>query len=547
MSQIDNAIKKADVIIVMGGDGVHLAHEAKAGLLDLKEEANVGDLLFIALAHTCASLLARYSDPASIEHIAATEIAETVRACRETYNESNKPVLEPKQEDATIEDIQHEMDAITSSLSFGLSRLAGGRVDDLSINAFKTVLEKNTPAIAEKISLFINKNADENDALIDQITEAGHKLDSRGKIIEQLTSEKSQLSEQLRATSADLERKESIITGMQVTARDRQREIDNFKAMDPQGMKKRLATSKLERAELKTANVKMRKEVATTTAAMDFLRGQYAKLDANYLVMTETHKDIVSSMERLTGSTLEGNLAYQRSDESDDYAWIHIFYLQKFLPQSEKSKPVGQRNVNTLSFYLEAKTSYGVNVDFMLSEWGYVTYPIIDGMTDWFGANMIAAAQEMYEESIKVTAPDIWARFEYLRSLKLEDLQGVPIKAVTALKAVGVVNVGQAGSNTPERLKALSGITITEAKRLLAACQPYFDQWVEEHGALDVHASRQEDGKAQVDATMAKCLRASVAKLRDEVPTLFARVEMSLADQFAESLGECRETEKASG
>lgn len=533
--RINSALKKLDVIVLMStGDKEVLSHAEgiRYSLETILDNGDLSDEFFSDLSSSSMSMLANFNKD-TIEGIAAVEVADTVNECRQFFNDSNKPEIE-KISGASVDDAEKEINDINTSLSFALSRLKSGRIDDLTINSINAVIEKHTPSLANIISSLVNDGADDYNGLIDQLEKLSVEYDSRGVVLEQIEKEKLTISGKLKQTLNELQIANDCTTSIRSELSKANGDLKELNALNPQRLKRQLAESKTKRASLNAEVTKLRKEEQSRNMALNFLRTQYSKLNANYSILSGLHNEIVKGMKLLTGTTLEGDLAYQRSNDSPDYAWVNVCYMQRVLSKEQCDLPVGHRIVNFPHYCYEVKTSLGVNVNVYLSEWGYINYQIIPGFTDWFGRNLDETLQDAFDACIQDDHPELWARFKYLRNVIVAEIPGIGEKTIKALAENNIFNAGQVGSNSPERLKQLTGLTLTECKKALSLCREAFDKWVSEHGELDIYSSRGTDSPDNVDKVQRQALVESTLKLEREYPELVKVIERSLPEIYIE-------------
>lgn len=354
-----------------------------------------------------------------------------------------------------------------------------------AIGGFETLLTANLKMISEAA----NEHIDEFNELIDGLYDRDDALAEQTKLIHELRQQIAQFDQSIayagQEASAKLEAKETELyeaqramngleakySAMQFTTRQLERQLAEFKSMDPAGMKKRIKEKNdlLEQqraaiAKHKSNEAGYRKEVLEKERRIKELLVAINEQDREL----ESRHNVIMELESCRDAKLHWFKHLAKTYKGEDGALWNVYLvdhgLQSNLPYL----------VNDLNWKLHAMKSDGSGCSVMLSQWMNPIYPAPFGT----GApeDMTMDIYSFMHDALEKSHPHLQPRAEWAKTVSIHEC-GLPARTISLLEGAELDTLYKVMSNQGAALNKVKGIGEKLIAQIVYACELKVKEW----------------------------------------------------------------------
>lgn len=337
-----------------------------------------------------------------------------------------------------------------------------------------------------------NAHIDDFNGLIDQLVARDGELDEQIALVSKLRQQVAEAEqriadaqEEARAKSEQAEnavyaanRKadgaQADLNAANIQIRELERTIKAYKAMDPEGLKRKVAeqrkkleerliainASKNEISGYRRDNTRLSRSVTELTA---IINQQQADLDERQQVINDMAR--FKEISLLWGKHL-------RNHYPDDNGIRWNVYLVEGGIQSDKSYLL-----NDLSWKLHAMRSDATGCTVMLSEWMSPIFPSV--IAKDIPMEAIRDIHAFMLDALAITHPHLQPRAEWAQTVHISEI-GLNAKVQGLLEDAGITDLWKLMVNQSDKLLAIKGIGAKLADQIISAGQAAVRQWEKE-------------------------------------------------------------------
>lgn len=161
------------------------------------------------------------------------------------------------------------------------------------------------------------------------------------------------------------------------------------------------------------------------------------------------------------------------------------------------------RFVNNLSFHINIRTTYGVDLVTRLDEWGMVQYQTLELFKDEIPKDLYETLISAHHEIVAIRNPHLKRFYDWAHTFSLVDLPGLTTTNRALLKnELGVSNLAQLGCCFTSDLTRLKGVGETTARKWRALAYEQGAAWMKEHGPVELEKTMTGVTAASLPATL---------------------------------------------
>lgn len=369
-----------------------------------------------------------------------------------------------------------------------------------AIGSFETLLTANMTMIIEAANAHIN----EFNVLVGELEARDSELLTQAILVSELRQQVAEAEQRIAAArqegAAELEAKEAELykaqramnevetkfSALQYTSRQLERQLADFNAMDPAGMKRRikeknelLEVQRTAIAKHKGNEAAYRSEVLTLERRINELLGsindQDRELERRHTVIMELES---ARAAKLVWHKHLGN-TYKGEDGTLWNVYLVDYGLRSNLPYL----------INDLNWKLHAMKSDGSGCSVMLSQWMNPIYPIPYGADapDDMTRDIFAFMQEALEQS----HPHLQPRTEWAKTVSIHEC-GLPPRTIKPLLEAGIDTLYKVMSHQGNKLDKVKGIGEKLVGQIIYACDLKVKLWEEQFAASQQQKQHKE-------------------------------------------------------
>lgn len=354
-----------------------------------------------------------------------------------------------------------------------------------AIGGFEALLNANLAMISEAA----NDHIDEFNGLIDELYARDDELAAQEKLASELRQQIAEFDQRTaevgQEASATLEAKETELyeaqralngleakySAMQYTTRQLERQLAEFKSMDPAGMKKRIKEKNdlLEQqrgaiAKHKSNEAGYRKEVLEKERRIKELLSAINEQDREL----ESRHSVIMELESCRDAKLHWFKHLAKTYKGEDGMLWNVYLvdhgLQSNLPYL----------VNDLNWKLHAMKSDGSGCSVMLSQWMNPIYPAPfgTGAPEEMTRDIYAFMQDALEKS----HPHLQPRAEWAKTVSIHEC-GLPARTITLLDGAELDTLYKVMSNQGAALNKVKGIGEKLIAQIVYSCELKVKEW----------------------------------------------------------------------
>ena len=373
-----------------------------------------------------------------------------------------------------------------------------------AIGSFETLLTANLTMISEAS----NAHIDKFNGLIDQLEARDGELNDQIALVSQLRQQVAEAEQRIadaqEEASAKAEQAENAVyaanrkaDGVQadlnaanVQIRELERTIKAYKAMDPEGLKRKVAeqrkkleerlnainASKNEISGYRRDNTRLSRSVTELTA---IINQQQADLDER--------QQVINDMARFKEiSLLWGKHLRNHYPDGNGIRWN--VYLVEGGIQSDKSYLL-----NDLDWKLHAMRSDATGCTVMLSEWMSPIFP--SAIARDIPMEAIRDIHAFMLDALAITHPHLQPRAEWAQTVHISEI-GLNAKVQGLLEDAGITDLWKLMVNQSDKLLAIKGIGTKLADQIISAGQAAVRQWEKEQSEASLEQQPEQHKEA---------------------------------------------------
>lgn len=357
-----------------------------------------------------------------------------------------------------------------------------------AIGSFETLLTANLTMISEAANAHIDefntligeleaRDGELNDqiALVSQLRQQVAEAEQRTADAQEEASAKAEQAENaVYAANRKADGAQADLNAANVQIRELERTIKAYKAMDPEGLKRKVAeqrkkleerlnainASKNEISGYRRDNTRLSRSVTELTA---IINQQQADLDERQQVINDMaqFKEI---------SLLWGKHLRNHYPDGNGIRWN--VYLVEGGIQSDKSYLL-----NDLDWKLHAMRSDATGCTVMLSEWMSPIFPSVIARD--IPMEAIRDIHAFMLDALAITHPHLQPRAEWAQTVHISEI-GLNAKVQGLLEGAGITDLWKLMVNQSDKLLAIKGIGAKLADQIISAGQAAVRQWEKE-------------------------------------------------------------------
>lgn len=390
--------------------------------------------------------------------------------------------------------IVEQIGLISGGINFCMKRIAG---DDV-FHARMQRLSEELIALAVDFEAYAHHEVGEFDQLVDVLENRDNELVALRLELSLLHEKINDLKGKVNAGSSDYE---AAVTGYESQMANLQAKLARLTESHKQELEK--ANGRASAAE------KENKQIRTTNG--DLTRKLHKELNS--------HLDTRKQLQISTGTVacLQGELdkVYREHDiingMGSDKFWhgktnqklvfyIHVFHYPLKYPYDPRDIDT-PRFVNNLSYHINLRTTYGVDLVTRLDEWGMVQYQALPLFKDEFPTELYDELLHAHHEIVAIRNPHLKRFIEWAHTFPLTALTGISDAHRKLLKEeMHVENLAQLGSCFTSDLTRLKGVGDVTARKLRALAYEQGAAWMAEHGAVELEKTMLGVGNVSLPA-----------------------------------------------
>ncbi|TNI85177.1 hypothetical protein [Aeromonas sobria] len=357
-----------------------------------------------------------------------------------------------------------------------------------AIGSFESLLTANLTMISEAA----NAHIDQFNELIDQLEARDGELNDQIALVSQLRQQVAEAEQRIAAArqegTAELEAKEAELykaqralnevetkfSALQFTSRQTDRQLADFKAMDPAAMKRRIKEKNDLLEQQRTAIAKHKSNEAAYRAEvlklerrikdlLDAINEQDRELERRHTVIME--------LESARSAKLVWHKHLGNTYKGEDGALWNVYLVDHGLKSNLPYL------INDLNWKLHAMKSDGSGCSVMLSQWINPIYPTPygAGIPDEMTRDIFAFMQEALEQS----HPHLQPRAEWAKTVSIHEC-GLPPRTIKPLEEAGLDTLYKVMSNQGAALNKVRGIGEKLVGQIVYACDLKVKLWEEQ-------------------------------------------------------------------
>ncbi|WP_323950298.1 hypothetical protein [Aeromonas veronii] len=356
-------------------------------------------------------------------------------------------------------------------------------------------LEPIVTANLTMISESANAHIDEFNGLIDQLEARDGELNDQIALVSQLRQQVAAAEQRIAAArqegAAELEAKadelykaqrslnevETKFSALQFTSRQTDRQLADFKAMDPAGMKRRIKEKNDLLEQQRTAIAKHKSNEAAYRAEvlklerrikglLDSINEQDRELERRHTVIME--------LESARAAKLVWHKHLSNTYQGEDGALWNVYLVDHGLKSNLPYL------INDLNWKLHAMKSDGSGCSVMLSQWMNPIYPTP------FGAGAPdAMTQDIFSfmlEALEKSHPHLQPRTTWAKTVSIHEC-GLPPRVIRPLEQAGLDTLYKVLSNQGNKLNKVKGLGEKLVGQIVYACELKVKLWEEQFAA----------------------------------------------------------------
>ncbi|MGU5727581.1 hypothetical protein ACV1DR_01430 [Aeromonas jandaei] len=370
-----------------------------------------------------------------------------------------------------------------------------------AIGSFETLLTANLTMISESA----NAHIDEFNGLIDQLEALDGEMNDQIALVSQLRQQVAEAEQRIadaqEEASAKSEQAENAVyaanrkadgamadlNAAKIQIRELERTIKAYKAMDPEGLKRKVAeqrkkleerliainASKNEISGYRRDNTRLSSSVTELTA---IINQQQADLDER--------QQVINDMARFKEiSLLWGKHLRNHYPDGNGIRWN--VYLVEGGIQSDKSYLL-----NDLDWKLHAMRSDATGCTVMLSEWMSPIFPSV--IAKDIPMEAIRDIHSFMLDALAITHPHLQPRAEWAQTVHISEI-GLNAKVQGLLEGAGITDLWKLMVNQSDKLLAIKGIGIKLADQIISAGQAAVRQWEKDQAETSQQPEQQKE------------------------------------------------------
>ncbi|MFG0873929.1 hypothetical protein ACF8QD_09625 [Aeromonas media] len=369
-----------------------------------------------------------------------------------------------------------------------------------AIGSFETLLTANLTMISEAA----NAHIDEFNGLIDQLEARDGELLTQAALVSELRQKindtEQQLADAREATCAEQEAAEAALyaatrkadgtqahlNAANIQIRELERQIKALRALDPEGLKRKVAEQRKKLDERLTAinahkneisgyrrdTIRLSRNVAELTAIIDQQQAEQA-----------LRQQVIDDMARFKEvSLLWGKHLRKHYTDEQGIRW-NIYLVENGI-QSDKPYLL-----NDLDWKLHAMRSDATGCTVMLSEWLSPVFP--GAVAQHIPMEAIHDIHAFMLDALALTHPQLQPRAEWAQTVHISEL-GLSSKVQGLLAEAGITDLWKLMVNQSDKLLAIKGIGAKLAEQIISAGQAAVRQWEAQRNTDTMDAQHQE-------------------------------------------------------
>ncbi|RQM78891.1 hypothetical protein EHZ47_02010 [Aeromonas jandaei] len=339
-------------------------------------------------------------------------------------------------------------------------------------------LEPIVTANLTMISESANAHIDEFNGLIDQLEARDTELNDQIALVNQLRQQVAEAEQRIadaqEEASAKSEQAENAVyaanrkadgamadlNAAKIQIRELERTIKAYKAMDPEGLKRKVA--------------EQRKKLEERLIAI--INQQQADLDERQQVINDMAR--FKEISLLWGKHL-------RNHYPDDNGIRWNVYLVEGGIQSDKSYLL-----NDLDWKLHAMRSDATGCTVMLSEWMSPIFPSV--IAKDIPMEAIRDIHAFMLDALAITHPHLQPRAEWAQTVHISEI-GLNAKVQGLLEDAGITDLWKLMVNQSDKLLAIKGIGAKLADQIISAGQAAVRQWEKEQAEASLQPEQHKE------------------------------------------------------
>ncbi|MFM5247060.1 GumC domain-containing protein [Aeromonas caviae] len=357
-----------------------------------------------------------------------------------------------------------------------------------AIGSFETLLTANLTMISEAA----NAHIDEFNSLIDQLEARDGELLTQAALVSQLRQQVAEAEQQLAdaqetavakqdaaeaaiyAVTRKADGTQAHLNAANIQIRELDRQLKALRALDPEGLKRKVAEQRKKLDERLTAinahkneisgyrreNIRLSRNVTELTAIID---QQQAEQVQRQLVIDDMAR--FKEVSLLWGKHL-------RKHYTDEQGIRWNIYLVENGIQSDKPYLL-----NDLDWKLHAMRSDATGCTVMLSEWLSPVFP--GAVAQHIPMEAIHDIHAFMLDALALTHPQLQPRAEWAQTVHISEL-GINAKVQGLLTEAGITDLWKLMVNQSDKLLAIKGIGAKLADQIISAGQAAVRQWEKE-------------------------------------------------------------------
>ncbi len=369
-----------------------------------------------------------------------------------------------------------------------------------AIGSFETLLTANLTMISEAA----NAHIDEFNGLIDQLEARDGELLTQAALVSELRQKindtEQQLADAREAACAEQEAAEAALyaatrkadgtqahlNAANIQIRELERQIKALRALDPEGLKRKVAEQRKKLDERLTAinahkneisgyrrdTIRLSRNVAELTAIIDQQQAEQA-----------LRQQVIDDMARFKEvSLLWGKHLRKHYTDEQGIRW-NIYLVENGI-QSDKPYLL-----NDLDWKLHAMRSDATGCTVMLSEWLSPVFP--GAVAQHIPMEAIHDIHAFMLDALALTHPQLQPRAEWAQTVHISEL-GLSSKVQGLLAEAGITDLWKLMVNQSDKLLAIKGIGAKLAEQIISAGQAAVRQWEAQRNTDTMDAQHQE-------------------------------------------------------
>ncbi|MGU5817824.1 hypothetical protein ACV1EH_00515 [Aeromonas caviae] len=370
-----------------------------------------------------------------------------------------------------------------------------------AIGSFETLLNANLTMISEAA----NAHIDEFNTLIGELEGRDGELFTQTALVSELRQQIADTEQQLAAAReeacAQQETAEAALyaatrkadgtqahlNAANIQIRELERQLKALRALDPEGLKRKVAEQRKKLDERLTAinahkneisgyrrdNIRLSRNVTELTAIIDQQQAEQAQ-----------RQQVIDDMARFKEvSLLWGKHLRKHYTDEQGIRW-NIYLVENGI-QSDKPYLL-----NDLDWKLHAMRSDATGCTVMLSEWLSPVFP--GAVAQHIPMEAIHDIHAFMLDALAITHPHLQPRAEWAQTVHISEI-GLNAKVQGLLEDAGITDLWKLMVNQSDKLLAIKGIGTKLADQIISAGQAAVRQWEKEQAETSQQPEQQKE------------------------------------------------------